>query len=461
MDDDWDSVIHTMQDKLTSIIESDKTLKNKIENESTEKLKQTLDELKKTNGGVEEKIQLVFDLNEEVVNSFFKLVIKTKYDVGDITLGENSQGLGYSNLIYLHLQLESFLKKQKGNENKVNLFIIEEPEAHMHPQMQRTFINYLQKHYMENNLQGIVTTHSADIIKITYFPLIRVIRKSTLDDGSSELFESKIYDLYKFKLEIKGETDLERFYESFFNLNLSELIFADRSVLYEGDTERMYIQTIIDMPLILKSTIKNDYEQLSKLYIAYIQVGGAYAHKYKNILKFLQIKSVIFTDLDYRKDFLEIEEILESETSNNALIDYYNDYKESDAKEVLVKELFEWKSERNSDKELILVQFQDCKDFHSRTLEEAMILKYIKKPINFTKKRREWIKWRDSTGLKISIPRKKGDKKLTDNCDISVRDILSSTSNGKTSFMYSVIQSNKVMTTLPTYIEDGLRWLKM
>lgn len=463
MDDDWDEVIQSIQEKLKEMMKSEKMLESKVKFESTKKLKQTLNELKKTNGGIEENIQLMFDLNEDTINSFLKLIIKAKYDLKDLKLRENSQGLGYSNLIYLHLQLESFMREKKNNESKVNIFIIEEPEAHMHPQMQRTFINYLQKHYLENNLQGVVTTHSSDIIKITRYPLIRVIRKGNEDGETGKLFESKIYDLYKFKREIESDIDLKRFYERFFNLNLSELIFADRAILYEGDTERMYIQTIIDMPLILEGRVSTNYEQLSKLYIAYIQVGGAYAHKYKEIIKFLQIKSVIFTDIDYGKDCMEEKDILESKTSNSALVEYYYDYygyNKSEKEEVLIKELFKWKSERNNDEELILVQFQDKEDYYSRTLEEAMILKLLKEPVNITKKPKEWRDFRKSTNLKISIPRRKEKKKVTENCDIDIRDILSSTSNGKTNFMYSVIENNKMIETMPIYIEDGLKWLK-
>src|SRR5699024_8671950 len=144
---------------------------------------------------------------------------------------------------------------------------------------------------------------------------------------------------------------------------------------------------------------------------------------------------------DYGKDCMEEKDILESKTSNSALVEYYYDYygyNKSEKEEVLIKELFKWKSERNNDEELILVQFQDKEDYYSRTLEEAMILKLLKEPVNITKKPKEWRDFRKSTNLKISIPRRKEKKKVTENCDIDIRDILSSTSNGKTNFMYSV-----------------------
>ena len=49
--------------------------------------------------------------------------------MGDYYLNESSQGLGYSNLIYIHLQLEKYRKTI--DPLIVNFFVIEEPEAHL------------------------------------------------------------------------------------------------------------------------------------------------------------------------------------------------------------------------------------------------------------------------------------------------------------------------------------------
>src|SRR5699024_2212106 len=112
-------------------------------------------------------------------------------------------------------------------ESKVNVFIIEEPEAHMHPQMQKVFIEYLKEYYKDEGIQGFITTHSSDIVRVNSLPCIRVIRPR-------ESFTSKVYDMATFEdsLKEKGDEayDLKRFYNIFFNLNLSELIFADRAI---------------------------------------------------------------------------------------------------------------------------------------------------------------------------------------------------------------------------------------
>ena len=43
---------------------------------------------------------------------------------------------------------------------------------------------------------------------------------------------------------------------------------------------------------------------------------------------------------------------------------------------------------------------------------------------------------------------------------IGVRHIVNSTSKNKTDFMYSAVLNNKLMDTLPYYIEEGLKWLE-
>ena len=55
----------------------------------------------------------------------------------------------------------------------------------MHPQMQKEFVRYLLKMYKDKKMQGIVTTHASEVVRIAGISAIRVVRKT------SKIFEKE------------------------------------------------------------------------------------------------------------------------------------------------------------------------------------------------------------------------------------------------------------------------------
>jgi putative ATP-dependent endonuclease of OLD family len=71
-------------------------------------------------------------------------------------------GLGYNNLIYISTVLgDVFERKSREKESFISLFI-EEPEAHLHPQLQDILFNFLKK-TTEKNIQIFITSHSPTV----------------------------------------------------------------------------------------------------------------------------------------------------------------------------------------------------------------------------------------------------------------------------------------------------------
>lgn len=298
--DTWVEATKKLPDLLMADIE-DSGAKKEIKNSSIKSLDDTIRDISKTSGGHIGKLQLEMDVKEQDVEEFIRRITRAKYDVEGLLLNEESQGLGFSNLIYLHMRLEEFYKSI--DKNKVNVFFIEEPESHMHPQMQNVFVRFLKNYYIDKKLQGLITTHSNEIARVVGLDSLRVIRQT-------EKSKSELFDLSKFRTSIKekkienlddeSEFLLTNFFDWFFEIGYSELIFADKAILYEGDSERLYIRKLIKLP---------EFSTLNDSYIAYIQVGGAYAHNYLPMLRMLKMKTLIITDLDYDKEILSMDKV--------------------------------------------------------------------------------------------------------------------------------------------------------
>lgn len=441
MDDKWNDLIENLPDELLQPIQ-EKEIQERVRETSLNSLQDTITALEQTNGGQTGKLMLDMNVSEEDISDLLQRITKTTYNVDGYFLGEESQGLGYSNMIYMHLQLQEYEKSM--NPLKVNVFFIEEPESHMHPQMQQVFIKYLLEYYRKKKLQGVITTHSNEMVRVAGISHLRVIRKS----GK---FASDLYNPAFLVETLKQSGDIEdkelaNFFDWFFEIGYSEIVFADKVILYEGDTERLLIRKLMTLP---------KYKRLSQQYIAYIQVGGAYAYNYRKLINLLKIKTLIITDLDYDKKLVDPDKIKKSYITNSTIKKFYEKFNFDNPK---VEKLYKWYEEKKNifDDGLIYVAYQTDVDGYSRTLEEAMLGKLFGFNTSMKLKRSEWKKKKRESKLKYSIPNNlKGEK----DSEISLRNILNSTSGNKTDFMYSVILNGFVEKMEPNYISEGLKWL--
>ena len=170
----------------------------------------------------------------------------------------------------------------------MELLFLEEPEAHLHPQMQAVFIknvsDYL-KSKPEWNVQLIVTTHSSHVVAESGFAALRYFDAST-----SSL---KVKDLNTFKARLEtSEQDVDKealkFLQQYMALHRCEMFFADKIILVEGTVER----------LVLPEIIRRGASSLQHEYVSVIEVGGAYAVKFRTLLEFLGVQTLIITDID-------------------------------------------------------------------------------------------------------------------------------------------------------------------
>ena len=222
-------------------------------------------------------------------------------------LPEAHNGLGFTKLIFIVLQFVSFLKahEEKTPIPGTSLILIEEPEVHLHPQMQSVFIRSVAK-YIESkkwDAQLVITTHSSHIIAESGFKGIRYFKAGSqaklsgtpaCNEGGASL---QIKDLTTFRNELKdnNEGDTVRFLEQYMELRRCDMFFADKIILIEGTTERLLLPKMIEK---VDSLMGNTNSPLAHSYISLIEVGGAYASKFRELLQFLEVPTLIITDID-------------------------------------------------------------------------------------------------------------------------------------------------------------------
>lgn len=380
--------------------------------------------------------------------------IKYFYKQDNITLPENFNGLGYSNLIYLVLKVVSFIEKFKKaspiNKSETLTILIEEPEAHLHPQMQQVFVSQIKRTIKETrkkdglSVQVIISTHSSHIVTEAgidverSFERIRYFSKLYVKDENRYKVEVKDFNDFKHK---ENDTATFRFLKQYMSLHRCDIFFADKVILVEGTTERILL------PLMINKAA----ESLNNEYVSIIEVGGAYTVKFKELLKFINTKSLVITDID-SVDPAENRKACptgkaNAVTSNSTLLKWL-------PKKTLISELINCVDTDKYDSELIRVAYQikeDDSDYVARSLEEAIINRN-KDFFNSTYKSDVVDKL-----VKDSFSLLQGK-----NLDLSPYDLAPKPSE-KTDFTFDLMVFNEVEASIkwnvPKYIKESLEWL--
>ncbi len=221
---------------------------------------------------------------------------RVHYVLGDgadaVRLPDSYNGLGFKNLIYMVVEILDLQERWKADEEKrapLHLIFIEEPEAHLHAQLQQVFIrNVLDLLQITGEDDGaftsqvVVTTHSPHILYERGFGPVRYFRRHIVDGEQS----TKVLNLSSFQ---KGDAPKDRdFLQRYLKLTHCDLFFADAAILVEGNVER----------LLLPLMIENAATTLRSASLSILEVGGAFGHRFKELIEFLGIATLIITDID-------------------------------------------------------------------------------------------------------------------------------------------------------------------
>jgi predicted ATP-dependent endonuclease of OLD family len=395
-------------------------------------------------------------------------------------LPDRYNGLGFKNLIYMVVELlDRHAQWMDIEEDRppLHLIFIEEPEVHLHAQLQQVFIRKVMdilridgEDALWYRSQFVVSTHSPHILYERGFRPVRYFRRST--SGAHQT--SDVLNLSAFYATTDPPT--RDFLERYLKLTHCDLFFADAAVLVEGNVERLLIAQMIEKAA----------PRLKSACLSILEVGGAFGYRFRSLIEFLGLTALIITDIDsVSATPVGIESQVTGAAIGETVGEVDADEDNSPAgKACPVQEagavtsnqtLIQWLPKQTAIADLLVSTPDQCTQLRTddssacvriayqgsnqitwngtslslagRTLEEAFALENL-----------IWCQGTERIDLNLRIARN-SDKTLAELAD-RIHKRVKGSGFKKTDFALALLAQDPASWIVPRYIDEGLKWLE-
>jgi len=255
-------------------------------------------------------------------------------------------GLGYNNLIYMAVVLGNLTRRKEVETDAYISLLLEEPEAHLHPQLQNILFAYLNE-INDKGIQIFITSHSPTITAKARLDSLIVLQNQDNSIYSLPLINSNL------------DENNRKYLHKFLDVTKSQLFFSNGVILVEGISEALLL------PVFSKNMGEN-YD-LEKNGIEIVNINGVAFEHFGKLFnselpeKALRCRCAIITDNDIDR---ETEDIASRARKAKEL-------EKNNLKVELAEETFEFELFKSGNKDVLLSIFSEMHPRAAQKISEG------------------------------------------------------------------------------------------